>query len=130
MRRTTFILMVMSLLLVMSPVACKKSGEIAVSVGISFISINPQVIEGGDTAFVSIIVSNLAHDQTVLVKTLVDRGLANPSITYTTGNPVYIEYFPPGLAAGSRLESLITVVVTDLSGTELDRADARVLINY
>lgn len=129
MKRITFIAMLMSLMLVMSLTACKKSGDTTPSVGISFISINPQVIEGGDTAFVSIIVSNL-NGQTVLVKTLVDRGVANPSITYTTGNPVYVEYFPPDLTAGARLESIITVVVTDLSGKELDRADARVIVNY
>lgn len=121
--------MLLSLLLVTSMTACKKGVDTTLAVGISFISINPQVIDGSGTAFISVVVGNL-ETETVLVKTLVDRGIANPSITYTTGNPVYVEYFPPTLAAGSRLETIITVIVTDLSGKELDRADARVLVNY
>lgn len=128
MKRTIFSLVLIPALLVMTVAGCKKS-DMKLPVGISFISINPQVIEGGETAFLSVIVSNL-EDETVLVKTLVDRGVVNPSITYTTGNPVYVEYFPPDLVANSRLEAIITVIVSDMSGKELDRADVRVLVNY
>lgn len=126
MRKATLILMMV--LLVMSLTGCKKNNDSA-GVSITFFSVNPQHITGEETAFVSLTVSNL-NGETVLVKVLVDRGIANPSITYTTGNPVYVEYFPPDLVAGSHLEAVITVIVTTLGGKELDRADARVLVDY
>ncbi len=126
MKKATLILTLV--MLVMSLTGCKES-DTSAEVGISFFSVNPQIITGGETSFISLTVSNVVN-QTVLVKALVDRGLANPSITYTTGNPVYIEYFPPDLTAGTNLEAVITIVITTQEGKELDRADARVLVNY
>lgn len=123
------IVVLMLLLVVVAAVGCKKNEDAVLPVRISFLNITPQVIEGDETALVCVSVSNL-NDQTVLVKTLVDQGVTNPSITYTTGNPVYIEYFPPAGEEGETVEIIITIIVTDQEAGELDRADGRLIVNY
>lgn len=127
MKRAIVVLILLSL--VAAAGGCKKNEDILPPVRISFLNINPQVIDGDETAFISISVSNLG-ETSVLVKSLVDQGVTNPSITYTTGNPVYIEYFPPAMDEGTKLEVIVTIIVTDHDGKELDRADGRIMVNY
>lgn len=127
MKKVIVVLVLLSMIAAVS--GCKKNSDAQLPVRISFLNINPQVISGDETAFISLAVSNL-EDRSVLVKSLVDQGITNPSITYTTGNPVYIEYFPPAMADGSKLEVIITIIVADHEGKELDRADGRIYVNY
>lgn len=127
MKRVIVVLMLLSI--VMAAGGCKKNENVVLPVRISFLNINPQVIDGNETAFISISVSNL-YERSVLIKSLVDQGITNPSITYTTGNPVYIEYFPPAMADGTKLEVIVTIIVADHEGKELDRADGRIYVNY
>jgi len=123
------IVVLILVLFVLAASGCKKNEDILLPVRISFLNINPQVITGNETAFICISVSNLEGDA-VLVKTLVDQGITNPSITYTTGNPLYIEYFPPAMDEGTELEVIVTIIVANYEGKELDRADGRVYVNY
>lgn len=127
MKKVIVVLMLLSI--VIAAGGCKKNKDALLPVRISFFNINPQVIEGSESAFITISVSNLTGES-VLIRSVADQGVTNPSITYTTGNPVYIEYFPPAMIDGVKLEVIITVIVADHDGKELDRADGRILVNY
>ncbi len=127
MKKVIVVFMLLSIVLAVS--GCKKNKDAVLPVRISFLNITPQVIEGDETAIVCVSISNL-NQETVLIKSLVDQGVMNPSITYTTGNPVYIEYFPPKKEEGETLEIIVTIIVTDQEANELDRADGRLIVNY
>lgn len=123
-----------SLLLLFIVSGCKKNKESSEPVRISYLNISPQAINGDETAMISLSVSNL-NGQTVIVRTLADQGLTNPILSYTTGNPLYIEYTPPKIdvEAGEpdvKIVVIITVIVVDQDGNELDRADGRLHVYY
>jgi hypothetical protein len=126
MKKVIVVILILTLIGAVS--GCKKNGDADLPVRISFFDIRPQNIDDDETATITVSVSNLGTE-TALVKTIVDQGIANPTVTYTTGNPVYIEYIPPSLAKDQTTEAVITVVITDLDGKELDRVDGRIFIH-
>lgn len=109
-------------------VGCKKSSDKLVDVRISYVDVRPQKISENDTAWITVMVNNLSGEN-VLIKILSEQGITNPQITSTRGNPVYIEYFPPDVPSGKITEVNITVIVTAEDGQELDRAEARILVD-
>ncbi len=123
MKKTIFILTLIVLLLGLQ--GCKKSD--LGPVRINYLDVRPQSISENETAWITIMVSNVGTDS-VLVKTLVDQGITNPQITSTTGNPVYVEYIPPDVPSNQTTEVTVTVIISDMDGVELDRAEARILV--
>jgi hypothetical protein len=107
--------------------ACKKSSANLGPVRINYLDVRPQTIAEDETALITIMVTNV-NEELVLVKTIADKGITNPQITSTTGNPVYVEYVPPDVPSNSTTEVVVTVAITDMEGRELDRAEARIMI--
>ncbi|MCP5049094.1 MAG: hypothetical protein GY940_18130, partial [bacterium] len=122
MKKTAIILALAALLIVLQ--GCKKNAEIVLDpIRISYLGVRPQLIGDDETAWITVMVRNLG-ERTVLVKTIVDRGITNPQITSTTGNAVYVEFTPPDVDDGETTEITVRVIITDPDGTELDIAQA------
>jgi hypothetical protein len=126
MKKTILTLAFMVILTCLS--GCKKSADASFPVRISFFDIRPQRINENESAWLTIAVSNLSGE-TALVKSLADQGNTSPSITYTTGNPVYIEYHPPEVEKNESIEAIITITVIGMEGSELDRAEGKIRVD-
>ena len=125
MKKIIFSLILLAVL--MSVTGCKKNADASIPVRISYFDIRPQLIGEDESAWITLVVSNIENSN-VLVKSLSDYGMTNPAVTSTTGNPVFIEYIPPDLDAGQTQRINITFLVTDLDGRELDRVEGQITV--
>lgn len=125
MKKIIFSLILLAFL--MSLTGCKKNEDASFPIRISYFDIRPQIIGEDETAWITLVVSNI-EDNIVMVKSLSDYGIINPAVTSTTGNPVFIEYIPPDLNSGQTQRVNITIMVTDLDGRELDRVEGQITV--
>ncbi len=127
MKKVNLIMILLICLIALS--GCKGNEEVGNLVKIDFFNISPQVITDDETALITISVSNANLGQeVVMVKSNVDFGSINPSVTYTTGNLVYFQYTPPDVSSGQTIQALITLHITDYHGNELDRIEGIILV--
>jgi hypothetical protein len=121
------ILIVCMVALLLGLTGCKKGSDELDLISISYVDVRPQKIGEDETAWITVMVNNL-QGKVVLIKILADKGIVNPQITSTTGNPVYIEYFPPNVPPGQITQITIIVIIQSEDGRELDRAEALIMV--